>query len=119
MNDTLHDGWKTIASEGMSAGEQLIHDYSEGEDIGLVGDHLLAHLFWRHIQWRADITQELGVGHIEPGSDGNAKIADLDVPRFGQQNIPGLDVAVYDPISVRIVEGDSAAMDSSDRRLNG
>ena len=112
----LHGG---ISGERVLAGEHLVQDDAEGEDVGAMVGGLAADLLGGHVAGRAENDSRLGVGENGvPGGDGRngdelgqAEIQDLDMAVAGQEDVRGLEVAMDHAL---VVGGGQAAGD-----LNG
>ncbi|NEO26228.1 MAG: succinate--CoA ligase subunit beta, partial [Kamptonema sp. SIO4C4] len=75
--DLVDDRRQRLGGEGVAAGEQLVHDHADGEDVRLAGHLVLADLLRGHVQRRAHVAVHLGVGAVGVGEQGDAEIADL------------------------------------------
>jgi hypothetical protein len=101
---------RALAPEGPLAGEHLVEDGSEREDVGAGVHRLAAHLLGGHVAHRAHDPAGLGRerhrGHFLPFLGhrvlpGEAEVEHLDLPRAEQEHVLGLQVAVDDALLVR------------------
>lgn len=98
----------------MLGGEDFEDDHGEGVDIGLVRDALALEHFGSHPAERADglvgRRLQLAAEGLAAGGVGQAPIADLSAPVFGDENVGSAQVAMVDALAVRIghAEGDIA-----------
>jgi hypothetical protein len=84
--------------------EQLIQDNSETKDVRAAVDTVAfaPGLLGAHVGWCPGMprpTAKIPVAQCQP------KIADERPPRNVQQDVAGLDISVYQPTSMRMVEG--------------
>jgi hypothetical protein len=89
--------------EGLLAGEQLVQDAAEREEVGARVHRISLGLLRRHVGGRPE---ELSGGGEGRGLEaGDAEVHDLRLPVAEQHDVRGLDVAVDDLLRVRVVQG--------------
>ena len=94
---------QVLPLERLVAGEHLVEDDAEREEVRPVVDLLALDLLRRHVVRRAEELPLLGeVRAVEPG---DAEVGDLHPPFLGDQDVRRLDVAVHHPVGVGVVEG--------------
>ena len=113
LEDRRHRVGGRVAVERALAGEHLVEDRAEGEDVGARVGRLAAHLLGRHVPERAHDDAGLGapglgrkVGPARGGAFGlrqfgEAEVEDLHAAVVGDEDVLGLQVAVHDALLVR------------------
>ena len=101
-HDAEHHVGGAVPVEGPAVGEQLVGDRAHGEDVrpvvALLPDHLLGH----HVVHGAQ--HEPALGHGRGLQVRDPEVHDLDLALVGDADVGGLDVAMVDPVAVRIAE---------------
>ena len=113
LQDRRHRVARRVALERLLAGEQLVEDRAEGEDVRAVVDRQPADLLGRHVAHRAHDRAGLGVaaagarrrarllGRSRVDALGQAEVEDLDVAVVRHEDVLGLQVPVDDALAVR------------------
>ena len=102
----LHHLFGVGSGEGHLAGHHVIEGRAQAIDVGGGCDvHLAAYLFGRNVERRAERFVLLGFGcfgvvHVP----GQSKVRQFRNPRFGDHDVPGLDVPVQESFSVRVLQ---------------
>ncbi len=121
LEHRIDGGNPRITTERRRAGDHLVEDRAEGEDIGAVVDGLTANLLGRHVAQRAHGHTGLGQGRdrrcrprvqrLGRRQLGDAEIQDLGPPVALQEQVLGLEIAVHDAAGVgggqRLGDGDA------------
>ena len=96
------------AADGQLAGEHLVKDHAEREDVGAVVDFpRLADLFGRHVVERAHdlcVAGERGVLGAGLKQLGQTEVGDLHMAGAVEEDVVGLDVAVDHALVVGVLE---------------
>jgi hypothetical protein len=112
LEDGAHGVGGGITVKGAFAGEHLVEDGAEGEDVGARIGGLAADLFGRHMADRAHdgtgVGPDLlggsvggGIGRLGAGEFGQTEVQNLYPPVIGNEQVFGLQVAMDDPLFVR------------------
>jgi elongation factor G len=103
VDDAVGDHREVVAAEGLLAGQHLVEDDAQGEDVGPVVDVAPLDLLRRHVVGGA---QELPVvGEVRGVEPRDAEVGELDPPLAGDEDVGGLDVAVHHPLGVGVLQG--------------
>ena len=108
---------RIFAGERRFANEQFVEHTGKTVDVAARIDSLAArYLLWTHVPWRSDDESRLGEALLLDFAHGqrNPEIGDYGAPVL-KQDVFGLDVAVYDAMSVRVVERSGHFYGQSDR----
>ena len=109
MEDRAHQVCCGGAFERAAAGEHLVEDRAEGEDVGAVIDVLRAHLLGRHVRDGAHhragrgghlLRRRVGIA-VRRGELGQTEVEDLDSSVFADEKVLRLEVAMDDALLVR------------------
>ena len=94
-----------VARECAPAGQHLVEDRAEREEVGACAGRLSAYLFRRHVPGRAHDQIAIGVGgrglSVRVGLHRQAEVQDLDRPVYGDEQVPRFQIAVDDAPFVR------------------
>ena len=105
-DDLEQDGHEVLALEGRLAGEALVEDAAEREDVrARVDVRSAVRLLRRHVRGRADHGAARR-GPLRVGERGQAEVDDLGLPQraAGEEDVARLEIAVHDPSRVRRAE---------------
>ena len=117
----IDGGDPRITTEGRRAGNHLVEDRAEGEDIGAVVHGFTTNLLGRHVAQRAHGDTDIGQGRDRRGRPGirrlgrrqlgDAEVQDLGPPVALQEQVLGLEIAMHDAARVgggeRLGDGDA------------
>jgi hypothetical protein len=99
----VRDLGQILALEGLLAGQDLVEDDAEREDVGAVVDVAGLDLLGSHVVRRPQqLSLHRQVRGVEPG---DAEVGDLDLVVGGDQDVRRLDVAMDHAPRVGVVEG--------------
>ena len=115
FEDGRHGGEVGVAGEGAAAGEHLVEERAEAEDVGADVDFLAFGLLGRHVGDGAQDGAFLGLradglrgvvvaGGCRLGELGEAEVEDFDGAVVGDDDVGGLDVAVDDAGGVGLAQ---------------
>ena len=103
IDHLVADGRGTVAMKRRVAGNHGVENHAEGKKIGAAIRAFTHQLFGGHVGGRSQ--DAAGNGEVSHIQFGNAKIGNLGMTVFGEQNVRGLNVAVNDTLGMSIVEG--------------
>ena len=116
VQDLVDERRDRFARKRASAGQQLVENDAQGEQVRASVDLLAADLLGRHVRGAADhLARPRHVGRGRGGELADAEVGDLHAAVLGDQDVPGLDVAVDDVALVRV--GQSLGRLADDRDL--
>ncbi len=96
VQDRVHG----VGVERLLAREQLVEHGPQREDVGAGIGLGAPHLLGGHVVRRAH--HHPGAGHLRGADAGQAEVHDLDAPVGQDADVGGLEVAVHDPLLVRV-----------------
>jgi hypothetical protein len=105
LHHFVEDGVERGSVERFAAGEELVEDGAEGEDVRTAVDAETADLFGRHVVRRAE--DRAGAGHVGLAEEGQAEVEDLHLHVRQDEDVRRLEIAVDDVR--RVCEGDRVA----------
>ncbi len=116
VDDTMAHHRQVLALERLVAGQHLVEHHAQREEVGPVVHLLALDLLRRHVVGRAEELTLLGeVRAVEPG---DAEVRDLHPVVRGDEDVRRLDVAVDDPVRMRVVQRVPHLGDGVDHELH-
>ena len=101
VDDLVNDRGDVLADEWLFAGQHLIQDYAQAEEIGAAIERAAFHLLRSHVVGRA---QHLaGVGYL-PAGFRNAEVHDLHRAVGGDHDVGRLYVTMNNSVGVRVIQ---------------
>ena len=106
MNDVVQDDVRRFPGVGLPITQQLVEHDANGENVAAGIDDLALHLLGRHVVRRSHHRAgqgQPGARHVA-GDAREPEVENLEGPFGRDHQIAGLDVAVDDPVLVRVTQ---------------
>ncbi len=104
-HDAVEQRRQVVRDERLFSGEYFVGDHGERELVRAAIHGVALHLFGRHVIRSSH--HDAALGHLLGENFGHAEIGDFRERAFVNENIGGLDIAVYDAFFVGVIERQS------------